>query len=257
MEIKQSILRLAHPSSTCLLQLFMDPSTVLPLVPGLDSVMGSIRGLVGFVDPAFILNLGLLLAACSTIVHYTRELLYSLGRRSCISEVEIDGLDPVFTYLMRWLTAHQVTLDSKTVHATAFPQNTEEDYQESLLFRDGDTTTSHAAGETSAAATPVSFRGLTSHLPIRLLPSGQYTFWHRGTRFVFEHSTQKMENKSDIRDIDNRITLRCWARSLAPIRDLLRVSLAVLFPPVALGTLVYRWCAAPGGLFPWRLVASP
>jgi len=58
--------------------------------PGFGFITGFAKSLVGF-DPGFILNLGLLLAARSTVFHYTREFVYSIASSYCIRTVEVEG----------------------------------------------------------------------------------------------------------------------------------------------------------------------
>jgi len=214
-------------------------------------VISSLESLLGF-DTALILNLGIALAACSTIFHYTRELLLSVIRYYCTSSVEIKGFDPVYAYIVRWMTIHQVKMTSKTVQATAMPQNTEEDYEDSPLFREYDLKNNRELNK--ANCSPVSYRG-ADKLPIRFLPSGTYTFWHRGSRFVFQQSTREREKTTslidDLNNVDDIIKLDCWGQSLGPIRDLLKEAQAEFLEARGSGTRVFR-SAAAGGSFQWK-----
>ena len=203
-------------------------------------------------DTTFILNLGLLFAGCSTIIHYTRELLYSIAKYYYISSVEIEGIDPVYAYLMQWMTTHQIKMTSKTVKATAWPQNTEADYEDSPLFQIDDGKDG-PEGSDKPKCRPVNYRG-TDKLGIRFVPSKHYTFWHRGNRFVFQHSIRKTEQRADILNLDNIINLDCWGRSLKPIRDILKEAQDEFLDASGMGTGVFSSSDTGGGMSQWRRI---
>ena len=109
-------------------------------------------------DTNLILNLGLVLAACTTIFHCLQAFVYSVARKYYISSVEIEGGDPAYRYLMRWMTVHQITITSKKVKATATLQTMEENpYEESELFKEQDKIDSDVNGDKRM---PVNYRGI-------------------------------------------------------------------------------------------------
>lgn len=79
-----------------------------------------VRSIVGF-DPAFLLNLCLMIAACFTFFHFTREFMYGIARSRFVITAEIDGFDLVYAFMMKWMTLHQVKTTSKKVRASAMP----------------------------------------------------------------------------------------------------------------------------------------
>jgi len=220
-------------------------------LPGFDFITGFVKSLVGF-DPAFILNLGLLLAACSTVFHYTRQFVYSIASSYCIRSVEVEGLDPVYIYLMRWMTAHQIKTTSRTAKATARPQNSEADYEESPLFRDKEGSRDERFIDDGLQKEgPVNYRNVVEKLPLRFVPAGRYVFWHRGNLFVFQESALETVQKSDILDLHNRIHLSCWGRSLKPIRDLLRETQTEFYQASGSGSRIFKSISGPGGQSHW------
>ncbi|MCJ1387013.1 hypothetical protein MMC17_010142 [Xylographa soralifera] len=220
------------------------------LVLGYDSVMSIAKRITGF-DPALVLELCVLLAACSTLYHYSREFMYSIINHYCMTSAEIDGIDPVYAYLMRWMTIHQVTMMSKTIKATAIPQNTEEDYQEPHQSSPKCQPTSAKPIQT------VNYRVQVDTVPIRFLPSGRYTFWFAGAFFVFQHTNIPPSQRAQSEFIGTHysITLSCFSRSLLPIRSLLQTAQTEFFDASRNGTRIFRPTSAAGGSqLQWRQV---
>ena len=116
------------------------------LLPGVGFVADLAKKLLGF-DATSIFNFGLLLAACSTALHFSRELFYAIASVWCIHSIEVEGMDPVHSYLIRWMTVHKLTVKSRIVKATAAPQNTEADYEEPPLFREEPASIENHLGE--------------------------------------------------------------------------------------------------------------
>ncbi|MCJ1396141.1 hypothetical protein MMC18_009030 [Xylographa bjoerkii] len=220
------------------------------LMPGYDSAMGVVKRVTG-VDPTVILELCVLLAACSTLYHYSKEFMYSIIHNYCMTSAEIEGTDPVYAYLMRWMTIHQVTITSKTIKATAIPQNNEDDYQDTFETKP---TPEPASSKPSQ---PANYRAQVDGAPIRFLPSGRYTFWYAGTFFIFQHTNIPPSQRSPSEFIGTHysITLSCFSRSLLPIRILLRAAQTEFFATSRRGTLIFRPASAGGGSqLQWRQV---
>ncbi|MCJ1475491.1 hypothetical protein MMC13_004154 [Lambiella insularis] len=220
-----------------------------------SSAIGFLNGILGF-DPAPILNVCFLIAACSTLFHYTREFAYHIGRTCWISSTEIQGLDPVYVYLMRWMTVHQVTEKSKTIKATAIPQNSEEDYQ-SIPDVEDNLPKGSLINERQGGGQIVNYRHLVNSVPIRFLLAGQHSFWHKGNFFTFRHSTLAMVPGTQETFLDERyyISLDCWVRSLKPVRDLLQEAQTEFFESSGSGTKIMRPAVGQGGQFHWTQVS--
>ena len=215
------------------------------LMPGYDSAMGIVKRITGF-DPTLVFELCVLLAACSTLYLYTKDFMYSIIHNYCMASAEIDGIDPVYAYLMRWMTIHQVTTGSRSIKATAVPLNTEEDYQEPL-----------PQSTSSKNTQPINYRVTVDTVPIRFLPSGRYTFWYEGNFFIFQHTTIPPSQRSQSEFVGTyySITLSCFSRSLLPIRTLLHTAQREFFASSSAGTRIFRPASAGGGSqLQWRLV---
>ncbi|MCJ1318579.1 hypothetical protein MMC15_003909 [Xylographa vitiligo] len=219
-------------------------------MPAYASVVSVAKTITGF-DPTLVVELCVLLAACSTLYHYSREFMYSFINNYCMTSADIDGLDPVYAYLMRWMSIHQVTMTSKTIKATAIPQNNEEDYQEPSREPP---IPQPSIPDTIKAA---NYRVQVGYVPIRFLPSGRYTFWFAGTFFVFQHTNipPSQRVQSEFVDTHYSITLSCFSRSLLPIRGLLRTAQTEFFAASRNGTRIFRPASVGGGSqLQWRQV---
>ena len=206
------------------------------VLPGLDQKNVILKSLASF-DVASLLNLALVLAACSSMFYYARTLIYGIARRLCLPSVQVEGLDPVYDYLMRWMITHQLKMTSKNITASAIPRSSEEDYKASPLFRNKDA-------------------DLGDITPIRFSPTKQHIFWHRGNLFVFRQSAIKDAQASDILNIYNNIHLYCWSRTMGPIRDLLWEAQTEYLTANGSNTVMCRSTSSPGGQFRWAQTAS-
>ena len=205
-------------------------------MPGYDEAVAILKSFTSF-DVAPLLNLVVLLAACSSMVYYARTWTYGLARRVCLPSVEVEGLDPVYSYLMRWMIVHQLKLTSKNVAASAFPRYSEEECEASPLLKKTDV----QLGDIS---------------PIRFTPTRQHVFWHRGRLFIFRQSTIKDAATSDVLNLYKNIHLYCWSPTIGPIRDLLWEAQAEYLTAHGSSTMMCRSTSSPGGQFRWAQTTS-
>src|SRR4051794_7208051 len=85
--------------------------------PSLDS-LGSFRSrhqslfdfgqqLLG-VDPIFLVNVGLILGAAATFIHYAGRYVYGYAQKTCLSCIHINEDDELYQYVMKWMSDHVV-----------------------------------------------------------------------------------------------------------------------------------------------------
>ena len=69
-------------------------------------------------DRSSLLGVGLSLAALSTTLHYTRDVVYGVARTTCLASIRINDEGLLFRYVIRWMTETQLLGAHQAVEAS-------------------------------------------------------------------------------------------------------------------------------------------
>ncbi|KAL2000180.1 hypothetical protein VTN02DRAFT_3451 [Thermoascus thermophilus] len=201
----------------------MSQEAIRLLSPGYTYLRKIIQGVLGF-DPMVLVNIGIILLGCSTLVYYIASSLHGYAEQICLCSVCIHDDDPLYKQVMDWMTDHQFsTRRLRSSRAISIRSNTGED--------NGDETVSPALGETfdSGADTLASYHSVARRTRVRLQPSqAACVFRHRGRWFRFAHregsgqgQPYHASNRSSERE-RGHIAIQCLSLSTAPLLALLQ-----------------------------------
>ena len=128
-------------------------------------------------DRTSLLGVGLFLAAFSSTLQYTREVVYKFAQMTCLSSVRINDDGHLFHYVMGWITETQFSSAHHNVEASVPFANTWQDEADAAaaLVQYGDVDT-------------LSYRVRVEMRPIHYQPfAGRHLFWYKGRPIVFGH----------------------------------------------------------------------
>ena len=184
-----------------------------PLKSAYGTLLETIQNLLG-IDPVIIVNLGLVLAAISTFLHYAGGSIYRYAQKVCLSSVHINEDDMLYQYVMRWMTDHQLDTKSfRSVKATTPQKSSWEDEEDATKTIDQNFKIDHL----------ISYRTIIGRMPIKLQPfENSHIFRYKANWILFRHQIHRPNPIFQDPRERGYIHLECLGRSLAPLRLLLQ-----------------------------------
>ena len=197
-------------------------------------------------DPAFVVNLSIFLAAASTVGRYVTNYLYAYAKSTCISSVRIHEEDQLYTYVMRYMTdKHLHTQRFRSVKAKMVKKMSIEDEEEAFKLISAEVQKSAVRlGDRSPEQGQqlISYRTMMGSNPIKFDPyQMSHLFYHKRRIFLFKHG---LRNSPHPRGMTMRqtgeLTIECLGRSLEPIKSFLEEAQTYYLEKSVSSTAVYR-----------------
>jgi chaperone BCS1 len=193
-----------------------------------DIAIYLVKDILGL-DPVFIVNLSLFLAAVSAAGRYVSNFLYHYAKTLFVSSVHINDDDVLYASILRWMADHHVgSRTPRAVKAITVTKSTLQDEEDAMKSLEADFDNSERL---------ISYRTMIARSPILFQPfESQHLILHKRNLILFKHHLRSSDSRSE----RSYLTLECLGRSLSPIQLLLEDVQTYSIEKTASTTAVFR-----------------